>query len=203
MLYIIHYVQYNVNALEDSDLDKINALVSANLKRLREQKKISLDTVAKLTGVSKSMLGQIERGEVNPTISIVWKIANGLKVSFSELLSRPETESEVIDITSIQPLLEDDGHYRNYSVFPFESDRHFEMLYIELDAGSHLEAEPHPAGTQEFIMVFSGELVVHVNGETFTARDRGSIRFKADRAHQYQNISKDVCRLSMIIYYPA
>lgn len=184
-------------------MDNINSMVSDNLKRLREQRKMSLDAVAKLSGVSKSMLGQIERGDVNPTISTMWKISNGLKVSFSELLGRPEAECEVIDITSIQPLLEDDGHYRNYPVFPFDGSRHFEMFYLELDAGSNLEAEPHPGGTQEYITVFSGELVIHVNNETFTAKDRGSIHFKADRAHQYQNISKEVCRLSMVIFYPA
>ena len=163
---------------------------------------MTLDAVSKLSGVSKSMLGQIERGDVNPTISTVWKISNGLKVSFSELLHRSEEECEVINIASIQPLFEDDGHYRNYTIFPFDSERRFEILYIELDIGGHLEAEPHPEGTQEFISVFSGELVVHVKDKIFTAKNNDSIRFRADCVHQYQNISKEVCRLSMVIYYP-
>ena len=183
-------------------MDQINAIVSKNLKRLREDKKMSLDAVARLSGVSKSMLGQIERGDVNPTISTVWKIANGLKISFSELFSRPEAECEVIDIAAIPPLLEDGGRYRNYPVFPYDENRRFETLYIELDAGAHLEAEPHPEGTQELVMVFSGALTVHVNGESFTVKDRGAIQFRADREHQYQNISDEVCRLSMVIFYP-
>lgn len=182
-------------------MDPINSVISENLKRLREQKKLSLDGVAKLSGVSKSMLGQIERGEVNPTISTVWKIANGLKISFSELLSRPAAGYEVVDIASVQPLLEDDGHYRNYLVFPFEENRGFEMLYIELDPGSHLHADPHPDGTREYITVFSGELAVKVNGETFAAKDRCSISFSADRPHRYQNTSNEVCRLSMVLTY--
>ena len=147
------------------------------------------------------MLGQIERGEVNPTITTVWKIANGLKISFSELLSRPTAGHEVVDIASVQPLLEDDGHYRNYLVFPFEENRRFEMLYIELDPGSHLNADPHPEGTQEYITVFSGELAVDVNGETLAAKDRCSISFAADRPHRYENISSEVCRLSMVLTY--
>lgn len=57
-----------------------------NIKTIREQKKITLDSAAKLTGVSRSMLAQIEKGEVNPTISILWKIANGYKVSFTSLV---------------------------------------------------------------------------------------------------------------------
>ena len=184
-------------------MDSINSIVSTNLKRLREEKKMSLDAVAKVSDVSKSMLGQIERGEVNPTISTVWKISNGLKISFSELLSRPEAEYEVIDVAFIEPLLEDGGRYRNYPVFPYDANRRFEMLYIELDAGSHLDAEAHPAGTQELILVVSGTLAVHVNDEVLTASDRNAIQFRADRAHQYRNTGTDMCRLSMVIFYPA
>ena len=182
-------------------MDPINSVISENLKRLREQKKLSLDGVAKLSGVSKSMLGQIERGDVNPTISTIWKIANGLKISFSELLSRPAAEYEVVEFQSMQPLLEDNGHYRNYLIFPFEENQRFEMLYIEMDPGSHLDAEPHPEGTEEYLTVFSGELSVAVNGETFTASNYSSIRFAADRPHRYQNTGSQVCRISMVISY--
>lgn len=188
--------------LEGIFLDHINSIVAENLRQLREQKKLSLDAVAKLSGVSKSMLGQIERGDVNPTISTVWKISNGLKISFSELLSRAEEECEVVDIKDVQPLLEDEGRYRNYPVFPFEVNRRFEMLYIEVDPQSHLEAEAHPEGTQEFITIFSGELVINVNDEVLTVKECGSIRFRADKAHRYQNVGMEVCRLSMVIYYP-
>lgn len=184
-------------------MENLNLIIAENLKKLREQRKLSLDAVSRLCGVSKSMLGQIERGDVSPTISTVWKITNGLKISYGDLLSRPETECELIDITQVQPLLEDGGHYRNYMVFPSEDGRRFEMLYIELDPGSRLEAEAHPAGTQEFITVFDGELTVYVGRETFTAKNLGSLRFKADRSHRYQNTGSGLCRLSMVIYYPA
>ncbi|MEN6483123.1 MAG: helix-turn-helix transcriptional regulator, partial [Anaerolineaceae bacterium] len=67
--------------MEDATL-----LIAKNLKRIREERKLSLDRLSDLTGVSKSMLGQIERGESSPTISMVWKITNGLKISFTTLL---------------------------------------------------------------------------------------------------------------------
>ena len=182
-------------------MDSINLVVAENLKRFREERKLSLDAVSKLSGVSKSMLGQIERGEVNPTISTVWKIANGLKLSFTELMSRPETNYEAIDTKQIQPLLEDEGKYRNYPMFSFDSERRFEIFYIELDAASRLEAEPHPVGTQEFITVFSGRLEVRVNNEKFSIATGGALRFKADCPHQYQNPGNEICRISMVIYY--
>ena len=69
-------------------MDKINLIIADNIKRIREQRRLSLDGMSRLCYVSKSMLGQIERGEVNPTISTVWKIARGLGVSFMELIKQ-------------------------------------------------------------------------------------------------------------------
>ena len=183
-------------------MDSINLIVAGNLKRLREERKLSLEAVSKLSGVSKSMLGQIERGDVNPTVSTVWKIANGFKVSFTELMSRPEIDYEVIDSKHMQPLTEDSGKYRNYPMFSFDSRRRFEIYYIELDAGSRLEAEPHPPGTQEFITAFSGRLSVSVDNEIFSIGSGDALRFKADRPHQYQSTGDEVCRINMVIYYP-
>ena len=79
-------------------MENINSVVADNLKRLRDERKLSLEATAKLSGVSKSMLGQIERGEANPTVSTVWKIAGGLKISFTDLMTRPEKDYETVDI---------------------------------------------------------------------------------------------------------
>lgn len=183
-------------------MEKLNLIFAENLRRLREEKKLSLDNVSKLSGVSKSMLGQIERGEVNPTISTVWKIANGLKVSFTALMSRPEADIEIVDKNDIQPLLEDGGRYRNYPLFPFNDTRRFEMYMLEIDAGGQLKAEAHPQGTQEFITLFTGKIAVEVNGEKYIVMNGSSIRFKADMPHSYYNVGAEQAKLSMIIYYP-
>ena len=50
-------------------MDAMSSMISANLKRIRKEKKLSLDAVSEMTGVSKSMLGQIERGESSPTVA--------------------------------------------------------------------------------------------------------------------------------------
>ena len=50
-------------------MDTINLLVSKNIRRIRQEKDLSLDELSKLSGVSKSMLAQIERGSGNPSLS--------------------------------------------------------------------------------------------------------------------------------------
>ena len=52
----------------------VTNVVARNVKSIREHKKLTLDAAAAATGVSRSMLAQIEKGEVNPTISVLWKI---------------------------------------------------------------------------------------------------------------------------------
>ena len=56
-----------------------------NVRRIREERGLNLNDVAELTGISKAMLSKIERGESVPTITNVWKIANGLKITLNEL----------------------------------------------------------------------------------------------------------------------
>jgi XRE family transcriptional regulator, regulator of sulfur utilization len=182
--------------------DPINVVLADNLKALRAEKKLSLDKVAEMTGVSKTMLGQIERGESNPTIQTVWKIANGLKVSVTSLIHQPQSDTVVVTKQDIQPLQEDNGRYRIYPYFPFEDGRRFEMYAVEIDRGGYLSAEPHGAGTEEFITVFEGELTIRVNQEEFTIQAGESIRFKADRPHVYHNSGDSWTRVSMVIYYP-
>lgn len=183
-------------------MDNLNAVISENLRRVREQKKLSLDHLAKLSGVSKSMLGQIERGEVNPTVSTLWKISNGLKISFSQFIHYQEANVELVDRGQLTPLIEDDGKVRIYSIFPFHSARRFEIYSVELDVNGYLSTEPHLQGTQEFLTVYQGQLTVELQGKIFLVTEGNSIRFQADQPHSYQNEENTLCTLHMVIYYP-
>ncbi|WP_042349788.1 helix-turn-helix domain-containing protein [Bacillus massiliigorillae] len=184
-------------------MEDIQIILAKNLKALREEKKLSLEKVAELTGVSKTMIGQIERGESSPTITTIWKIANGLKISFSSLIQNPQPDTKVVMKSEIQVLSEDNGKYRVYPYFPFQDDKRFEIYSIEMDKDGYLSAEAHRDGTEEYITVFDGELTIIVNEIEYTIKNGDSIRFKADRPHSYRNSGNTVTRLSMTIYYPA
>ncbi len=179
----------------------ITSAIAANTKRIREQKKLTLDTAASVTGVSRSMLAQIEKGEVNPTISVLWKIANGYKVSFTSLV---ETQADMVSIirqTDMQPLKEDEDRYLNYPIFPFDEQKLFETYRIVIDIGGFLSAQPHLKGALEYITVFAGQAEITVAGEQFQLSKGDSIRFAADVPHTYHNPGTEVVELSMLIYY--
>lgn len=183
-------------------MDFMNSVVAANIKKLREENKLSMEELAKLSGVSKSMIAQIERGEGNPTLSTLWKISNGMKVPFDALTVRPKSPHEIVKITEVQPLLEDEGKVRNFSLFPDNENRRFAIYYLELEKGSHWQSEAHLRGTTEFITLFSGIVNIEVNGKSFVIQKGDSIRFHADTSHSYQNIGSEMAIMHMTIYNP-
>ena len=69
-----------------------------NLKAIRDKRGLNLNDVSELTGISKAMLSKIERGESVPTITTVWKIANGLKITLNALAGEVDSNYAVRDI---------------------------------------------------------------------------------------------------------
>ena len=202
MLFIIHNGRYIVYSVGVFLWKKFN-LFGKNLKSIREKEKLSLEKVSQLTGVSKTMIGQIERGDSSPTLTTIWKIANGLKVSFTSLINNPQPDTKVVLRNDVQVLSEDNGRYKVYPSFPFQDNRNFEIYMVEIDTEGKLSSEAHKEGTEEFITVFEGKLTIDINDCQYTLNNGDSIRFKADRPHTYTNSGRTLTRLSMTIYYPA
>lgn len=179
----------------------ITNTIAANTKRIREQKKLTLDAAASITGVSRSMLAQIEKGEVNPTISVLWKIANGYKVSFTSLTEEKGDPVSVIRQADLHPLEEDEGRYLNFPVFAFDEQKLFETYRIVIKPDGSLSAQPHLKGAVEYITVFAGQIEITAAESKLQLSKGDSIRFHADVPHSYQNLGAENAELSMLIYY--
>lgn len=110
-----------------------------------------------------------------------------VKSIFSQFINHVETNIELIDINSLEPLLEDEGRVRIYPTFSFDSTRRFEIYSVEFQTNGYLSTEPHLQGTQEFLTVFSGEVTVTVGEKSFVVNAGKAIRFKADEPHSYEN----------------
>lgn len=180
----------------------MNLIIANNIKSLREKNKLSMDELAKLSGVSKSMLAQIERGAGNPTVSTLWKISNGLKVPFDALIIQRECSYEIVSPASIQPLLENNGKVKNYPLFPDNENRKFAIYHLEFSPESCLISDPHLLGTTEFITVYKGSLEINVDNKRFNLNPYESLRFNADRVHSYKNNTNDLVLVHMILYNP-
>ena len=180
---------------------EITSVVAANAKAIRTTKKLTLEAAAAATGVSRSMLAQIEKGEVNPTISVLWKMANGYRVSFTALVEDRRGAVSVLRQGDLTPLAEDGGRYVNYPVFVFEESTLFETYRIVIRGGGALEAQPHLPGSEEYLTVFAGAVEVQVGEERFLLEKGDSIRFTAAVPHGYRNPGQATAELSMVIHY--
>lgn len=179
----------------------ISAAVGENIRKIRNSQNLTIEKLAEITGVSKSMLGQIERGEANPTITIVWKIANGLKVPFSVLIELPEAKPGIIDKSQVAMIISDDGLYECAPFFPFKSNQNFEIYQITLKPTCKAPGEPHPKGTVEYIIVFDGEVIIEHGNQVDKVKKNQAIKFNADLAHSYYNPGTETAKFVNMIYY--
>ena len=175
--------------------------VSKNLKTLRKDRKLSLDKLSELTGVSKSMLRQIEMGKSSPTIATIWKIANGLKVSFTSLLRKPAIEAEVKPFKDDKPLTAQSDHYRLFPLIPFEPEQSFETYFIEIDPDTVFSGEPHEGNTYEYVFVINGCLEISVDDKTFEINENEFLQFHANCPHEYKCLGEKMASAIMQISY--
>jgi transcriptional regulator with XRE-family HTH domain len=175
--------------------------VGANLKTLRLERNLSLDQLARQSGVSKSMLRQIEIERSSPTISVLWKIANGLRVPFSALLTRKPTPTEVMDFTAGATIRSGKRGYRLHPLVAFQPERPLEIYYVEIDAGVRFEGEPHQGSARETVLVLDGRITVSVGDALSEARAGQLVQFPAGQPHRYANVGTGMARLIMTIDY--
>lgn len=178
--------------------------IAVTLKTLRKKKGWSLDQAAKATGVSKAMLGQIEREESSPTIATLWKIASGFQTSFSSFIEDIQTElSEPIHRSGeTQNLHPQDDKIRVFPIFPFDSNLYFEVFIIELLPGCEHLSPPHELGVIEHVIVVEGKMEVFVDQKWQTLAPGEGLRFEANQPHGYRNLSSQTAKIHDLIHYP-
>ncbi len=175
--------------------------LGSQLNKIRRQRDMSLDDMAKLTDVSKAQLAQMEKGESNPTVSTIWKIADGLKISFSSLLQTPKSLLTKITPSDVPFLTEDDGRYRVYSIIPYDPERGWEFYRLELDSHSSYESAAHNEGVEETLTVVDGSMKVTVAGDDVHLLKGETLVFSGSQVHRYVNTSDTTSVLHLIIHY--
>ncbi|MBV7273841.1 helix-turn-helix transcriptional regulator [Clostridiaceae bacterium UIB06] len=180
----------------------ISLIIAENLKRLRNERNLSLSQLAELSDISKVMLSQIEKGETNPTINTIWKIAAGLNVPYTSLLEQQKQDAYVIKKSDIVSQLTDDGQYRLYCYYSNTPHRNFELFQMELDEGCKYTSVGHPEKSEEYLMVLEGQLTLEVNNETFILYADDTITFTASAKHIYFNSGKGILKTAIINFYP-
>ena len=129
------------------------------------------------------MLGQIELGQSTPTINVLWKIARALAVPFSALISHPARPDDGDGRAARQGAHSHDGAFSSRALFPFDEPRTVEFYELRLAPLAVEQADAHPPGTIENLIVTSGSLEMVVGAEHHALGAGDAILFEADVPH--------------------
>lgn len=176
-------------------MDYLSHNIGINLKRIRSSKGLSLDVVAEQTGVSKSMLAQIEKGNANPSIGVLGKIISGLRVEFDDLIQTPPLDSYLIHVEDSIPTKEAVGKYKVWTCFPITDNHVLEVYRIDIEPGGVYISGGHGEKTREYISILDGVLTMQLVNGTHTITKEDVFRFESDQEHRYLNNGTEKVRL--------
>ena len=166
-----------------ADRSDIHDRLATSLRAARKARGLSLDAAAKLSGVSRSMVSQIERGESSPTVATLWALTQALQLDFAGLLEdRPAPGIEVTR-ASAAPVIQRGGVTIRILSAP-ESVGSHEVYELAFAKGARLTSEAHSPGCREHLTVLEGRLSVTSGDATDHLASGDVARYPADRPHE-------------------
>lgn len=181
---------------------ELNRAVAENIKRIRKSKKLSLERTAALSGISRSMLSQIERGKANPSVAILGKIAAALKVPAEVLLENDDFTSLLLSREPDNlPQRLDGGKVLLRPSFPYDDATRQESFFLDLYISAKYRPEPSVPGCVCHAAVMSGTVSLTAEGEVFQLMERDALRFAADQPYEFENMTNSTARLMLSYLY--
>jgi len=187
----------------DKPADSISRHLGQRLKQLRAERGWSLETLAGGSGVSRSMLSQIEREQANPTLAVTLRIAQAFGMSLGELVQEPGASSSVTVIRSTDRAF----HYHSddfcdiRTLSPLNLEKDVEFYEIRLKCGGALRSAPHFRGTREFLTVSQGIVSVESASDCEVLRAGDSASYRADVPHAIINTGDSEAVLFLVDIY--
>lgn len=176
-------------------------VLADEIRRRRRERDLSLEALASLSGVSRSMISKIERGEAAPSTVVLSRLAEALGVTFSRLMS-PATEVEVLLIpASRQPVLRDEASgFLRRCLSPVLPGRGIDWVLNTLPPDATTgEFVAHRRGVSEYIFVLKGRLRATIGDRAVVVEEGDSLYFEADAGHAFTNLGTEACQYFLVI----
>ena len=181
----------------------INEDLGRRVKKLRGNRSWSLEQLASASGVSRSMLSEIERERANPTLSVTYRIARAFGLSLQDLLENPDPTSAIqtIRVTDQEQIFRKDKQCQIRTLSPLNLERDVEFYEIILKPGGALRSHPHIEGTREFLTVKEGQVELSSGQASDTLNQGDSATYRADLRHTIVNSSSNESTLFIVVIY--
>ncbi len=176
------------------------------IQRERKAHKLTLEQLAARSGVSKSMLSQIERGQANPTFAVLWGLTQALGIEFSDLVGGGSAtvgggQVEVLTAAHTPEIKSPDGSCRLRILSAPRLAGEIEWYDIEIAPGGVLDSAPHAPGSMEHFTALAGLFDVK-SGETTVGLKQGeTARYPVDVPHAITNTGEETARGLLVVLY--
>ncbi|HEY6170559.1 MAG TPA: XRE family transcriptional regulator [Verrucomicrobiae bacterium] len=183
--------------------EAINRHLGLRVKKLRTERGWSLEGLANASGVSRSMLSQIERERANPTLAVTLRIAQAFGMALGDLLEMPGAASAI-------SVIRGDDHAYHYksdklcrvrTLSPLNLEKDVEFYEVQLQPGGALRSAPHFEGTREFLTVAKGQVRLESADDTEDLGPGDSASYRADVAHAIINAGKGEATVFLVDIY--
>ncbi len=170
--------------------DPAGRVLCNRVTELRKKHKLTLDQLAAASGVSRSMLSQIERGKANPTLAVTFRIAQAFGITIGELVDQPWSTPSIEIVHGDDPnmLFRDDEQCQIRTLSPLHMERNIEFYELKLAPGAELRSAAHFEGTRELLTVSNGRARIESGDSSREVGAGDSAHYRADLAHSISNI---------------
>lgn len=179
-------------------------IIGVNIKRLREDKQITLRTLAKNVNISPSFLSQIETGKALPSLDTLKNIANCLSTTIGSLIgeNEPTVQSPVVRPEERKHVEQLGTGVNIYLLTSPDPNKQMEPLLFKLNPNAISGQTLYKHFGQEFILVIKGTMEITLNDAVYVLRKGDSIYFNANTPHSFKNLSKDETEAIWVVTPP-
>lgn len=183
--------------------DPASRTLCERVTQLRRRNKFTLEQLAAASGVSRSMLSQIERGHANPTLAVTFRIAQAFGMTIGELVDDPQAIGLIDVVHGDDPgaLFRNDPQCRIRTLSPLHMEKNVEFYEIRLEVGASLDSAPHFEGTRELFTVTRGSADIHAGETRCHLRTGDSAQYRADVAHRIENTGTEALWGYLVVTY--
>lgn len=184
-----------------------NPPVARSLARLRASQRLSLDALARRSGVSRSMISLIERGESSPTAAVLSRLAAALAVPMATLFD-PDGRaagggrSPAIARLKEQPIWQDPASgYRRRNVSPPDMPQPMRIVEVQFPPGGRVafETSGHSALIHQQIWVLEGAMDITLGAQRHRLRAGDCLAMVLDGPNIFHNPTRRPARYAVVI----
>ncbi len=177
-----------------------SADIGRNIRRRRQALGLSLDALARSSGVSSTMLSEVERAVKNPTVKLAYQIARALGCSLTDLLEAvPVAPVTVVRASQRRTLVDPDSQVTRHGLTSELLGKRVEVAWYELPPGQSTgELSANRAGVVELVTVFTGELTFLLGGERYLLAAGDSVSYGPQTTCEYRNEGDEPCTVLLL-----